>query len=335
VWTADRIFYADSSVIYGESVWISLRDNNAGHIPGDDDSWWVEISGSGGGGGGPTIKHKTIQFGNDTDTEYTLTHNLVTYDFLYSIRTNDSTRHYIFADVYASSNTTVTVKLTSPPGKNGLVINLLDIGGGSSGGTTVEVIAITEPSSVWRYSNSTGRPVFIQAFEYVDELGMYDQIQGDIEQTSQDNFTDVADVFTEDHTGSMVVVKSEMVYAFENQSTWVIEHNMGEFMAVQCFNDQDGQIQGDIDQTGNVVTVVWGEPTSGYCVLMEPSQVETIAAGTEPPKTITHDLERFVAVQVYSATWGQEIMDVHQNGTDTIYLNWEGVMDTNVTVLIV
>ena len=106
-------------------------------------------------------------------------------------------------------------------------------------------------------------------------------------------------------------------------------------MAVQCFNDESGQLQGNIDQDGNTVTVGWTKPMSGYLVLMEPSQVETIAAGETSPKVISHSLGRFAAVQVYSPTWGQMALDVHQNGTDTVTVDWSGMLGTTATVIII
>lgn len=335
VWTADRLFYADSSVVYAESVWISLQDNNMGHVPGESETWWVEISGSGGGGGGTKIKHKTIQFGNGTDTTYVLTHNLATYDFIFSIRTNDDQRHYIMADVYATSNVTVTVNVTTPPGANGLIINLIDVGGTTPGGTNVEIVSITEASDTWTYINATNKPVFVQAYEYVESTGLYDEIRGNIDQPSSTGFTPVTDVFDNEHSGEMTIVKSDLVYTFENQSTWIVNHNLSEMLGVQCYTDEYGMIQGNIDQDGNTVTVAWNQPMSGYLILMEPSMIETIAAGETSPKVIDHTLDRFVAVQVYSSTWGQMALDVHQNGTDKVVIDWSGTLGTSATVIII
>ena len=327
VWDETASYPANATVLYADSIFISAQDNNYNHDPFDT-AWWTQISGQGGGGGGEVnIKHKTIQFGNDNDTEYVLSHNMGTYDFLFSIRTNDNKRQYIIADVYASSKTTVTVKLTEPPGVNGLVLNIMELGASSSAGTSIEVISVSEPSQVWSYTNTTGKPVFVQAFQFDSQTGMYDEIRGNVDQSSTTDFNPVTDTFDEARSGEMVIVKSDLVYRFDNSTSWIINHNLAEYLGVQCYTDQYGMIAGNVDQDGSTVVITWNEPMSGYAVLMEPKVVETILPGTTS-LTIEHDLNRFVAVQCYNDSWGQMMMDVQQNGTDTAIISWDG---TNVS----
>lgn len=320
LWDENVSYPANASVLYADSIFISVQDNNYGHDPFDS-AWWTQISGQGGGGGEINIKHKTIQFGNDQDTEYALSHNMGTYDFLFSIRTNDDRRQYVLADVYATSKTTVTVKLTDPPGVNGLVLNIMEIGASSPGGTSVENITVSEPSQVWSYTNTTGRPVFVQAFQYDSMTGRYDEIRGNVDQSSSTDFNPVTDTFDAPRSGEMIIVKSDLVYRFDNSTSWIINHNLAEYVGVQCYTDQYGMVAGNVDQDGSTVVISWNEPMSGYAVLMEPKLVETIVPGTTS-LTIQHDLNRFVAVQCYNGGWGQVMLDVQQNGTDTAYIQW-------------
>lgn len=324
VWSASERYPVNATVLYADSLFISAQGENIGHDPFDT-TWWTQISGSG-GGGGSVMKHKTIMFGNAASTQYDVVHNLGTYDFLFSIRTNDNERRYVLADVRALTKTTARINLTDPPGENGLIINFLEMSAAAPSGTTVvENISIQEPSTVWRYENLTGKPVFVQAFQYDSQLGLYDEIRGNVDQTSADDFAVVTDTFDAPRDGEMVIVMSSLVYEFENEETWIINHGLGGYFGVQCYNDQYGMVAGNVDQDGSgVVTISWGTPMSGYAVLMEPRVVQDVAPGTTSPLVIRHDLDRLAAVQVYSPTWGQLMLDVHQNGTDTVIVEWNG-----------
>lgn len=307
-WKAGIIYREDSTVISSAKIFISLSDGNVGHDPMDDTDhvWWTEISGSGGGGGGSTVGTKTIQFGNSSDREYVLTHNLSTYDFVWSIRTNDESREYVLARVQAISRTSVKVILTNPPGMNALTINIVALKSSLSP-TIVDPVSITEPSDTWTYQNDTDNPLFIQTY---DTNG--NQIYGDISQYSYQNFDPVITGFTAPKAGTLLVVKSPYIYQFNDTNTWIITHNLGRFVAVQCYSDTEGQITGDFVQNSNTAVVSFASNKSGYAVLVIPNL--TIEFDSESSWTVQHGLNRIVAVQTFDESGDQMFGNIEQDG---------------------
>lgn len=331
VWSQTTSYQMNSSVVYAESIYISLMNNNIGHDPVESGDWWVQISGSGGGGGGGGgLKRKSIQFGNDTDTEYVLTHNLGSYDFLWSIRTNDEERRYVLADIYATSNTTCKVKLAEPPGTNALIINLMDIGASSSG-TDVEIVSVTTESTTWTYDNTTNTAVFVQTFSYDEESGYYDEIRGNVEQESSTGFTPVIDTFGVPKAGEMLIAKTALIKEFTNSASWIFNHDLSEYVAVQCYKDGYGLAMGDINQDGNTVVVNWSKPESGFMILVEPSMV--VDVNNERSKVIQHNLGRIVGLQMYTDEYGQVAADFHQNGSSTAMMEVNAPLTGKIIVI--
>ena len=331
VWDPIKTYRLNSTVLYAESIYISLADANVGHEPSEYIEWWVQVSGSGGGGGGgPTLKRKSIQFGNDEDTEYILTHNLGSYDFLWSLRTNDEERRYVIADIFATSNTTCKVRLAEPPGANALTLNLMELGV-SPGGADVSIISISTPSTVWTYDNTSNNAVFVQTFEYSEAQGYYDEIRGDVQQESSTGFTPVTDTFGVAKAGEMLVAKTELVKEFTNTATWIFNHNLSEYVAVQCYKDGTGMAMGNISQDGNTVVVDWPQPESGYLVLVEPSMV--VDLNNEGMKIIPHSLGRIVGVQLFTDEYGQVMADVHQNGTSMAMVELNAPLTGKIVII--
>lgn len=306
-WSATKVYEYESTVILGTKLFVSLSDGNLGNDPYDDTEgvWWSEISGGGGGGG--NVNGKVIAFGNNIDTEYILSHNLGTYNLIFSIMRNDATREFVQARVQAYSYSQAKVILTSPPGTNGLVFSVIGTRG-TSPSSDVEVIDITEPSEEWTYPNDSGRPVFVQTFD-----GTGDQIFGAISEPSTTGFDPVVTGFASPQSGYMLIAKSEYTYEFENQTTWIIPHQQGSLMAVQCYNDEQGQIYGDIQQDdGNVVVITWNEPNTGYAVLVKPKMVVEFVEQSE--WTVEHNLGQYVAVQTFDEQGDQMQGNIQQDG---------------------
>lgn len=304
VWQAGLTYNEYSTVVYSGKILVSLQDNNYNHDPAEDTEgeWWQEISGSGGSG---TVNGKTIQFGNSVDTEYELTHNLSTYDFLYSLRTNDESREYVNARVQAMSYSKVKVILSNPPGLNALTINMIALRS-QKNPIQIEEIDVTEEARQWTFDNTSGSAVFIQTF---DDDG--NEVIGDIVQDGRDSFTPVQITFGSERTGKIVVVKTPCTYYFENQSTWIVSHNQATYMAVQCYNDDTGQMMADVRQDGNVVVISWASQKTGYAVLAPPTYNVECSGDVW---TVAHNLNRMVAVQTYDSEGDQIYGDVVQDG---------------------
>lgn len=301
-WSEFRAYRTDSTVICGSVLFISVQDANIGNNPLDDDgTWWVEISGSGGTGG--NVSAKSIQFGNNTDTEYILTHGLNTYDFLWSLRSNDDSRRYATADIYAYDRMKVRISLYAPPGDNALVINLVGAKSGSSRGA-VEIVDVVTPATVWTYDNTSGTPVFVQTY---DSTG--NDITADVSQISTDGFTPVTMEYSDAQSGSMVVCKTSEFLEFDNKSTWIIPHATGKFVLVQQFTDAYGNVLGDVSQDGNNVAITFNQPLSGFVAMVIPD-TDAIYYDNQSVWEFQHMKGRLVMVQTYDSTGNQIFGDV-------------------------
>ena len=307
-WNAGLIYNTDSTVIAGSTIYISVQDGNVNHDPLDDteEEWWKQITGSGGGGGGSSVNGKTIVFGNALETEYELIHNMSTYDFIWSLRTTESPREYVSARIQAIDRTKVKVILSSPPGSNALTLNLVALKSKTSP-TIIDDVTIAEPADMWSYANDTGNPLFIQTY---DSSG--NQIYGDISQTSANDFNPVITGFTSPKSGRLVVVKTPYIFEFNDADTWIISHNLGRLVAVQCFSDTDGQITGDLIQNANSAVVSFSEKKTGYAVVAVPNLIVEFTNQTD--WTVEHGLNRFVAVQTFDTAGDQMFGNIEQDG---------------------
>ena len=305
-WNAGLTYGLDSTVIASGTIFISQREDNIGNDPLEDTEgiYWKEITGSGGSG---NVNGKTIQFGNDVDTQYDLLHNLNTYDFIWSLRTTDVPREYVIARIQAIDKTKVRVILSNPPGTNGLTINLVALKS-SVDPITVDVVDILEPSEEWSYSNDTSRPLFIQTYD-IDG----GQIYGDITQPSVSDFNPAITGFSTPKNGKLVVVKTPYIYEFVDESTWIITHNLGQMVAVQCYTDDVGQITGDFIQSADTCVISFSSPKSGYAVVVVPTLAIEFTDQTD--WVVNTGLGRYVAVQTFDETGDQMFGSISQDGT--------------------
>jgi hypothetical protein len=298
LWNHTTIYHTDSTVIQSGILYISLVDSNVNRDPLEDvaNEYWTKIQG--GGGGGSSIVGRTLQFGNSNDTVYQIEHNLSTYDFLYTIRTTDYPREYVQARVQATSKNECTVLLTNPPGDNALTFNIVPVRSTAPPTSNILVVDISEPTDEWRWNdNETGHVVFVQTY---DESG--DQIQGAIAQPSTTDFNPVVTDFGTSVSGSMFIAYSDLYQLFENKTSWMITHNLGTYVAIQMYNDQQGQIFGEVIQDGNSVIVTFPEPTTGYMTIIPPTIVAEQSGTTW---AVEHGLDRIVGVQTYDSNNNQ------------------------------
>lgn len=307
-WSETRTYGMDSTVIRNSVLYISIQDNNYGHVPEDTlDEFWVEVSGSG-GSGSTSVSAKTIIFGNTTDTEYVLRHGLNTYDFLWSLRTNDEYRRYVIADIFAYDRMNVKVSLTSPPGDNAFVINLVGTKSPSTK-SNVQVVDVVTPSEEWIYDNTSGLPVYVQTYDMSGN-----EINSNVRQASTDGFTPVYMQFNNATSGTMLVTSSAQYYEFGNTATWVIPHSLGKYVLVQSFTDVEGNIIGDISQDGNSVVCMFNQPLSGFIAMVVPEN-DAIYFENQSVWAFTHNKGRYVQVQTYDETGNHITGDVQCTDT--------------------
>ena len=272
VWDGETTYMADSTVVYQNGIYISIQDGNLDNSPLDEE-WWVAVKGSGGGGG--TVVPAVVRtFGDGSSLTYIISHGLNTYNFLYSIRTNDSQRRYVDAEVSAYSLNEVQVTLTTPPAVDGMVITLSNgsSGGGGGGGGGSTTYPVTEAQQVWNISHGAGSMVAVQMF---DSNGV--EISGAVHQEAP--YDSVTITFNEPMAGSAVVIpvagsggsgtgQYEQATA---SNTWTIVHNLGRYVAVQTYDQNGNEIKGEVTQMLpglNQVRIVFEEEESGVALVI-------------------------------------------------------------------
>lgn len=328
VWEAGKTYMDNSTVLRDSELFVSLADYNTSD-PLEDDTHWKKLSGNSGGGSG-SVEAFTYQFGNDTDTMYTIPHKLSTYDFLFSIRTTDASRRYVYADIYAETLNRAKVVLTSPPGPNALQINMVKVA--SSGHKDdVQIITVSEPSMEWSITNPHGYPAYIQTFVWDDEGGYYDELIPDIIQPPESDFTPVEISFSEDTAGFIVMAPSEIQQEFTDSDTWVINHGTNTYYAVQVYTVEEGMRIADVVQANGTITVSFTAPESGWVVLTKPSM--TVHLDNETAKRITHNIGRYVGMQVYNEMEGQTFMDFHNIDENTCEVDFNGTFSGYLLII--
>lgn len=310
VWNAGMIYNMSSTVLSGSKIFISLEDGNVNQDPLDDaeHEHWAEVSGSGGSGGqsGTYVNSKTIQFGDGESREYVLNHNMSTYNFIWSLRETEYPREFVNARLQAIDRSNVKIILTSPPSVNALTLNLVATKTVTPP-VVVDDVVITEQALEWEYANDTAQPVLVQTY---DTTG--NQIYGNVTQISSQGFDPVTVTFENAQAGTMCVVKSSYVYEFTGQKTWVIQHNLSRFVAIQCYNDTEGQITGNTIQSANTIAVTFDSAKSGFAVISVPTQVLTFSNTSS--WVINHNLGRIAFIQTFTESGDQMFGDIIQDG---------------------
>lgn len=322
-WSPTRIYREDSTVIYGGTLYISISNLNVNNEPSEDSEYWTVVMGGGGGGSG-TMASVSIVFGNEEDTSYTIAHKFNTYDFLYSLRTNDSTHRYVDATVYASDRNHATFQLTRPPGINGLVANIAKCSGRGPAEDMSKTIRFEEASTVWDIDNDWEYPVFIQTYTWDDEGQYYDEIKGDVTQPPETQFTPVSVEFMEPRNGIAIMVRSDMQIPFENTDQVIIPHGeSNQLFAVQMYDATEGMITGDVAQRNGTITISFDRQRTGWVVLARPSLA--VHFDNRISGRVTHNMGRFVAMQVYTDNLeGQAMLECHNIDENTCEVDFNG-----------
>lgn len=272
-----------------------------------------------------------IQFGNGQDLEYELTHNLNSYDILWSLRETDGDKQYIRADFYVLNKTTVKVVLTEPPGENGLTLNMVKcVSSIITSEDKTEVIYVDNPSSTWSIPSNDEYPAFIQTYSWDSNEDYFDEMRADVFQPAATAFTPITVTFDNGpQSGFVIKAPSENQYRFENSDTWVINHGTNQLYAVQIYDEQEGMVTGDVAQINGTITISFDQNRTGWAVLVKPQM--TVHFDNSETGRVQHNLGRFVGMQVYADDLeGQAMLDCHNidenvceadfNGTFSGYL---------------
>lgn len=259
---------------------------------------WVVCSGKG-------AEAKRVMFGNGTDTEYIVSHGLDTYDILFSVRTTNDAREYVFPRVQAISKNQVKVFVDSPPGTNGMVINIIPAKSQKKT-LDVEIYEFAEPAEEWFIPNDAEMGAFVQMYDMDG-----DNLMGDITEPTSD-FNPIVIEYSGQRTGWAIVAYTDLVQSYNDEEVWMFRHNTDSLMAVQAFDENDGEMFADIQQDGNTVVVSFSKGKTGTLILRKPTMVVEFTDSDE--WVFEHGLGRFVAVQMYTEGYDQLFGDVSQDG---------------------
>ena len=321
-WDATETYIVDSVVLTSGSLYVSLRDNNTGYDPlSNTGTWWARVSGSGGGGENINVDFRVIQFGNTSDTEYILPHNMATENLIFSLRETDgtvesgdtdATKEFVQARIYAFGNSKVKVRMTNPPGNNALTLSIMALRAKASDAHVYPFDVLT-PDDPWSIPNDTQQPIYVQTFDANGDEIAYTSIS----QPSATDFTPVEVTFGQNENGTAIIAETDLIETFINRSVWgPIEHGKNTLMAVQCYNLTGTLIHGSVSQGLNSVTVSWPTAQSGYAVLVPATDVVQMQSDTE--WVLTHNLNRFVIVKVFDMYYSEidsaDITSISQDG---------------------
>ena len=312
------LYNSGDVVVYEGNLYISKVDNND-HHPDDESCWNVVRSGALSSVVGLTAATYIGVFGNDAAVDYIVPHNLGSRNLIYSIMTNDSEHEFIMARVSAPTLNTLRVRLTSPPGTNGLVINVMK----ARTATTIPLtefpvaVKVTEPSMEWSFVNDSGLPLYAKAYDPVGN-----DIPGDIIQNSVTAFSPITIGFSDtEHAGTLFLQSTTSELVKEMDGTHLeIPTETGKRYLVQCYRDGEGQSILDVMQADGKITVDCSVRWKGTVCLYEASLVKSFTASelttmSDGESTLyklryQHNKGRVVGAQVFGDE-GLMMVDIH------------------------
>lgn len=302
-WDAETQYHEGSVVCYQYTLFVSLQEVNVGNIPGMDSKMWREFPSN---ISAITIPRKTILFGNDTDTEYNLFHDMDTMNFVFSVRRNDNTHEYLYPRVFATDMDNVKVVVDEAPGDNGLILNLMDCTM-KRDVEDVEIVQVDTPSDVWTYDNTTGYPMLVWTYGPDG-----DDMSADIVQKDATGFRPITMSFGTDVSGTAVVAKAQKMITLDKSTTVIdleaegLDPNKLYLLQVYAEGDE-GQASTEVVQKpgSGIITVGINDTDNdgipdmeGYIVLREATMYKTFSV-EDAEVRITHNLNRRVGIQVY------------------------------------
>lgn len=299
------LYQTGDVVVYDGNLYISKVDNND-HHPDDTSCWNIVRGGTLASVIGVTAPTYIGVFGNDVSTDYVITHGLGSRNLIYSIITNDSEYGFVQAQVSAPTLNTVRVRLTSPPGTNGLVINILKVRTATPSSMEYPaVIDIMEPSMEWSVLNDTACPLYVQVY---DPDG--NDIIGDVVQSSVAGYSPVTVGFNDGpHSGTLFLASTDEDHVFEMNGTSMTLSSGSAWYLVQCFKDEEGLSILDVSQSGGQVvltsSVRWVGTVGLYLATKTVTFTEGDLADVNGDASLfklsrTHNLGRIVGAQVFT-----------------------------------
>lgn len=295
------LYNAGDVVVYENALYISKVDNN-NHHPDDEKCWAVVRGGALTQSVGITPATFIGVFGNETDTTYTITHNLNSRDVVFSFAKVGGDHQFVFPTmVSAPTLNTLRVQLTEAPGMNALRVSIIKA-------RTVVPTPVTEypavidfpnPDMEWSVTNSTGKPLYVKAY---NDAGA--EIEGDAKQDSTTGYSPLTVSFEEPFSGKLFVDKAAKVVEMDGTS---VDIPITEKYLVQCFTDGEGQARPDIIQTASNIHVGSEIHWKGIIALYKATGSKSWKASEMTQEngrykiTYQHNKKRLVGAQVYTS----------------------------------
>lgn len=289
-----------------------------------------------GGGGGSGGGHSSYvgEFAGDGQTEYTITHGLDTYNIIFQIRTVDTPVRYVFADVEAPDRDSLKITFFQPQTQK-LSISVMASDRIVAPTPTpptpstfdIEVHEVSTPSNMWSIVNPTEKPLYIQAY---DSTG--NEIGGDVRQESSTQFTPVIMNLLKAESGNMFAAAATAVVEFTDQAQVDIDYTTidgltaADWCLIQIVCDGDGELDGDVHQSGGSASITFARPVSGRVVLRKCTEYRSFSIDGANSFTYQHNLGRTVGVQTFMPTSGQGGLDIVLVDENTVRVS------SNVTV---
>lgn len=310
-WAEGATYTTGDVVQYDFTLYISKADDND-KAPTDPDCW-VAVHGGTFTPGAITLPSYIGLFGNDTDTEYTITHKLGCRELVWSMYTNDTEHLYINATVSAPTLNTFRIRFSEPPGDNRVVISIIRARTTAAASTTLNgptVVEFGNASNTWTYTgNDTGQPVFVQAI--AETGGVTTDIVGDIIQNSAELYNPVTVWFGKPFSGHLVVAPADACFDMDGTSL-VIEKTAenglepGAWYLVQCYRDDTGESVLDVIQSDSTIDVSTGGAVwQGQVCLYKATVAKDFSTDDSTQEvSYQHNQGRYVGVQAYDLTDG-------------------------------
>lgn len=304
-WNPDRRYHEGSVVSYDYQLYISVQEVNEGKIPTLEPKFWHALTRD---MSAYIIPRRTILFGNATDTEYILTHDMDTMNFMFSVRRNDYYHEYLYPRVFAVDMDTVKIIVDEAPGDNGLILNLMDCTM-KKDVEDVTVAIVDTPSETWTFDNQSGYPMLVWVY---DKDG--DDLSADIIQKDATGFDPIVINIGSEMVGSVVMARAQRMFTLDKPVLEIDLEKEGldptKLYLVQVYAEgSEGQAVTEIIQNvgGGKIIIRTNDADNngvadleGYVILREAAMHKVFTVEDEEVR-INHNLGRPVGIQVFQS----------------------------------
>lgn len=334
-WDSTLEYGTGSTVVVGDTIYISLRDSNTGNDPTTTEGWWTAVQGGGGSGEGggdsgtvvipdedgrgyAIVKCVTATVGNGTDTTFDVVHGMCTYR-LFAVARDTSTDMLVGAEYTLVSDTRLRVRTTSPPAQDGLAVSIIGIVGvtaaeGDNVSFCTATIGDAEETEYVVAHGLGSRDVFVTARTNAEPVRL---VEVSVEVTS-DSAVTIRTTNPPGEDGLVVTVMSvgrsspdqldvRTFHQEEASDEWTVEHDLGTWCFVQVYGEDGDQMMANIMQDPvelDTVTVTFGTAMTGWVVVASAGSYDSATLSDSlSTRTVTLGAARMLRLDGASGEW--------------------------------